>query len=154
MLIAPIIFCTVVIGIAHVGNLKAVGRIGVKALIYFEVVTTKPAVANPPTAKFLLNIIPVSTVSAFAENTPLQTLFFAALFGHVDRLSHLFFMIVGWIMRLAPLGALSAMAYIVGQYGISSLGSSGKLIAACYLAALLFILILAATARYFAGVNL
>jgi len=48
MLIAPIIFCTVVIGIAHVGNLKAVGRIGVKALIYFEVVTTKPAVANPP----------------------------------------------------------------------------------------------------------
>jgi aerobic C4-dicarboxylate transport protein len=40
MLIAPIIFCTVVIGIAHVGNLKSVGRIGVKALIYFEVVTT------------------------------------------------------------------------------------------------------------------
>ncbi|MDF2470888.1 MAG: glutamate/aspartate:proton symporter GltP [Rhodococcus erythropolis] len=40
MLIAPIIFCTVVIGIAHVGDLKAVGRIGVKALIYFEVVTT------------------------------------------------------------------------------------------------------------------
>ncbi|PBI97980.1 Aerobic C4-dicarboxylate transport protein [Rhodococcus erythropolis] len=63
-------------------------------------------------------------------------------------------MIVGWIMRLAPSGALSAMAYIVGQYGISSLGSSGRLIAACYLAALLFILILAATARYVAGVNL
>src|SRR6478609_3052397 len=40
MLIAPIIFCTVVLGIAHVGDLKAVGRIGVKALIYFEVVTT------------------------------------------------------------------------------------------------------------------
>ena len=40
MLIAPIIFCTVVIGIAHVGDLKAVGRIGVKALLYFEVVTT------------------------------------------------------------------------------------------------------------------
>src|SRR6476659_5479381 len=40
MLIAPIIFCTVVIGIAHVGDLKSVGRIGVKALIYFEAVTT------------------------------------------------------------------------------------------------------------------
>src|SRR6476659_3951294 len=40
MLIAPIIFCTVVIGIAHVGDLKSVGRIGVKALIYFEIVTT------------------------------------------------------------------------------------------------------------------
>src|SRR5580765_8465689 len=40
MCIAPIIFCTVVIGIAHVGDLKSVGRIGLKALIYFEVVTT------------------------------------------------------------------------------------------------------------------
>lgn len=40
MLIAPIIFCTVVLGIAHVGDLKSVGRIGVKALIYFEAVTT------------------------------------------------------------------------------------------------------------------
>ena len=40
MLIAPMIFCVVVTGIAHVGDLKSVGRIGVKALIYFEVVTT------------------------------------------------------------------------------------------------------------------
>ncbi len=206
MLIAPIIFCTVVIGIAHVGDLKAVGRIGVKALIYFEVVTTfallfgllignlmKPGagfnidpetLANgadavaaktgsgelPHTVEFLLNIIPVSIVSAFAENALLQVLFFAVLFGLalakagesgppivfelVDRLSHLFFTIIGWIMRLAPLGALGAMAYIVGQYGIASLGSYGKLIAACYLAAVLFILILAAIVRYFAGVNL
>ncbi|EQM30205.1 C4-dicarboxylate transporter DctA [Rhodococcus erythropolis] len=206
MLIAPIIFCTVVIGIAHVGDLKAVGRIGVKALIYFEAVTTfallfgllignlmKPGagfnidpetLANgadavaaktgsgelPHTVEFLLNIIPVSIVSAFAENALLQVLFFAVLFGLalakagesgppivfelVDRLSHLFFTIIGWIMRLAPLGALGAMAYIVGQYGIASLGSYGKLIAACYLAAVLFILILAAIVRYFAGVNL
>ncbi len=76
------------------------------------------------------------------------------MFELVDRLSHLFFTIIGWIMRLAPLGALGAMAYIVGQYGIASLGSYGKLIAACYLAAVLFILILAAIVRYFAGVNL
>jgi len=40
MIIAPIIFCTVVHGIASAGDLKRVGRIGVKALIYFEVVTT------------------------------------------------------------------------------------------------------------------
>src|SRR6516225_9333889 len=40
MLIAPIIFCTVVVGIANVGDLRKVGRIGVKALLYFEVVTT------------------------------------------------------------------------------------------------------------------
>src|SRR5450631_3076905 len=40
MVIAPIIFCTVVSGIAHIQDAKKVGRIGVKALVYFEVVST------------------------------------------------------------------------------------------------------------------
>lgn len=206
MLIAPIIFCTVVIGIAHVGDLKSVGRIGVKALIYFEVVTTfallfglvvgnviKPgagfnisadtlatgadAVAKktgdgelPHTVDFLLNIIPTSIVSAFADNVLLQVLFFAVLFGlalakfgehgppvifeFIEHLSSIFFTIIGWIMKLAPLGAFGAMAYIIGQYGISSLGSYAKLIAACYLAAAMFILILGAIASFLVGVNL
>jgi aerobic C4-dicarboxylate transport protein len=206
MLIAPIIFCTVVIGIAHVGDLKSVGRIGVKALIYFEVVTTfallfglvignivKPgagfnidpktlatgaeAVAKktgdgelPHTVEFLLNIIPTSVISAFAENMLLQVLFFAVLFGlalakfgeHgppvvfelIEHMSQLFFTIIGWIMRLAPLAAFGAMAYIIGQYGISSLGSYAKLIGACYAGAALFILVLAAIAWFLAGVNL
>jgi len=206
MLIAPIIFCTVVIGIAHVGDLKSVGRIGVKALIYFEVVTTfallfglvignlvKPgggfnidadtlatgadAVAAktgdselPHTVEFLLNIIPTSAISAFAENHLLQVLFFAVLFGlalakfgehgppvvfeMVDHLSTIFFTIIGWIMKLAPLAAFGAMAYIIGQYGISALGSYAKLIAACYLGAALFITVLAAIAWFLAGVNL
>jgi aerobic C4-dicarboxylate transport protein len=206
MLIAPIIFCTVVIGIAHVGDLKSVGRIGVKALIYFEVVTTfallfgllvgnvvKPgagfnidpqtlatgadAVAKktpggglPHTVDFLLNIIPTSIISAFAENQLLQVLFFAVLFGlalakfgeHgppvvfelIEHFSSLFFTIIGWIMKLAPLAAFGAMAYIIGQYGISSLGSYAKLIGACYLAAALFIVVLGAVAWFLAGVNL
>ncbi len=40
MLLAPIIFGTIVVGIAKMGNLREVGRVGVKALIYFEVVST------------------------------------------------------------------------------------------------------------------
>src|SRR6266545_8260176 len=40
MLIAPIIFCTVVHGIASMEDMKKVGRVGLKALIYFEVMTT------------------------------------------------------------------------------------------------------------------
>jgi len=206
MLIAPIIFCTVVLGIAHVGDLKSVGRIGIKALIYFEVVTTfalvfglvvgnvlKPgsgfdidpatlahgqeAIAEktaggelPHTVDFLLNVIPASVFSAFAENALLQVLFFAVLFGlalaklgergapvlleSIDHLSNAFFTIIGWVMRLAPIGAFGAMAFIVGQYGVATLSSYGKLIASCYLAAFLFILILAVVAKVFAGVNL
>jgi aerobic C4-dicarboxylate transport protein len=40
MVIAPIIFCTIVSGIAHIQDAKKVGRVGLKALVYFEVVST------------------------------------------------------------------------------------------------------------------
>src|SRR5271166_1189680 len=40
MAIAPIIFCTVVSGIAHINEAKSVGRVGVKALVYFELIST------------------------------------------------------------------------------------------------------------------
>src|SRR4051812_37488369 len=40
MMIAPVIFCTVVHGIASMGDLKKLGRVGVKTLLYFEVVST------------------------------------------------------------------------------------------------------------------
>src|SRR3954471_20264355 len=40
MLLAPIIFATVVLGMAKMGNITEVGRIGVRALIYFEVLST------------------------------------------------------------------------------------------------------------------
>jgi len=40
MVIAPIIFCTVVSGIAHIQDASKVGRVGIKALVYFEIVST------------------------------------------------------------------------------------------------------------------
>ncbi|HKM63166.1 MAG TPA: cation:dicarboxylase symporter family transporter, partial [Acidisphaera sp.] len=40
MMIAPVIFCTIVHGISSMGDLKKVGRVGVKALLYFEAVST------------------------------------------------------------------------------------------------------------------
>lgn len=40
MMIAPVIFCTIVSGIAGMQNIKKVGRVGIKAIIYFEIVTT------------------------------------------------------------------------------------------------------------------
>jgi aerobic C4-dicarboxylate transport protein len=52
MLVAPIIFCTVVHGIASVGEAKKVGRVAIKSLIYFEVVTTIALVLG----LFLVNV--------------------------------------------------------------------------------------------------
>jgi len=40
MMIGPVIFCTVAVGVARMNDLKSVGRVGVKALVYFEVVST------------------------------------------------------------------------------------------------------------------
>src|ERR1700749_331772 len=40
MVVAPIIFCTVVSGISHIQDARKVGRVGIKALVYFEIVST------------------------------------------------------------------------------------------------------------------
>lgn len=208
MLTAPIVFCVVVSGIAQVGDLKAVGRIGVKALVYFEVVTTlalalglvvgnlaepgagfhvnphtlatgASAVAKkshneqlPHTVDFLLGIIPDSMVGAFTGGQMLQVLFVAVFFGlalahlrstqpvatavlrGIGAINDIIFIMVGWLMRAAPLATFAAMAYIVGQYGIASLASFGKLIACCYGAALVFACLLAAILRVYVGVSL
>jgi aerobic C4-dicarboxylate transport protein len=55
MVIAPIIFCTVVSGIAHIQDARKVGRVGVKALVYFEVVSSFALVLG----MIMGNLIPV-----------------------------------------------------------------------------------------------
>ncbi|MCY7518254.1 cation:dicarboxylate symporter family transporter, partial [Bacillus safensis] len=72
----------------------------------------------------------------------LQVLFFSILFGvalaalgekgkgiieWLDKLSLVFFKIIGYIMRAAPLGAFGAMAYTIGHFGVSSMKQLGFL---------------------------
>ncbi|MGO4250118.1 cation:dicarboxylase symporter family transporter [Paenarthrobacter sp. RAF54_2] len=189
MIIAPLIFLVIVTGISAVGDVKSVGRVGVKALIYFtaatlfalafgllvanivqpgaglnidpaslsaEAVNAKTTTAPPKDAgQFLLGIIPTSVVGAFASNTLLQVLCFAVFFGAaivvvgrekckpvidlMETTLELFFKIMSWVMRVAPVGAFGAMAFIIGQYGLSSLSTYALLVAACYGSALVFI---------------
>jgi aerobic C4-dicarboxylate transport protein len=188
MLIAPIIFVTVVHGIASMRDLKKVGRVGVKALIYFEVLTTLALVIGlvvvnvlQPGAGmnvdvssldtkgvesyiakskeesaigFILDIIPSTFFSAFAEGNILQVLLIALLFAFalqslgergkpvltlVDQTGEVLFKMVGFIMRLAPIGAFGAMAFTIGKYGIDKLSSLAFLMFAFYLTCLIFI---------------
>jgi aerobic C4-dicarboxylate transport protein len=53
MLLAPVIFLTVVVGIARMGNLREVGRVGIKAIIYFEVLSTISLVIGVLTAQIV-----------------------------------------------------------------------------------------------------
>jgi aerobic C4-dicarboxylate transport protein len=201
MMIAPIIFCTVVSGIAGVTNVQKVGRVGGKALIYFEAVSTlalviglvvanvlKPG-AGFPTAgvdaakvaefagkakeqgivPFLMNVIPDTVVGAFAKGDILQVLLFAILFGFalmglgdkarlvrelIDQLSKAVFAVIGIIMRVAPLGALGAMAFTIGKYGPAALGNLLGLIATFYLTSALFVILVLGTIARFTGFSI
>jgi aerobic C4-dicarboxylate transport protein len=105
---------------------------------------------------YLLHIIPVSAIGAFAEGEVIQVLFFAVLFAFalsflgehgkpllhlIDIASHTLFGIVAIIMRVAPLGAFGAMAFTIGRYGIGTLVSLGQLMASVYVTCLVFIFV-------------
>ena len=108
MIIAPLIFATLVAGIAGAGHVKVVGRMGVRAIIYFEIVTTlalviglvavnltKPGVgvnlpmgqqseitAKPQTwDQILLHIVPESVIDAMARGDVLQIVIFSIVFA-------------------------------------------------------------------------
>ena len=188
MMIAPIIFCTVVVGIAGMEDMKKVGKTGGLALLYFEVVSTfaliiglvlvnlmqpgagmniDPATLDTKavaaytgpgkmasTTDFIMNVIPTAFVDAFAKGEILQVLLIAILFGFalhrfggrgtlvfdmIEKVSHVLFTIVGFIMKVAPIGAFGAMAFTIGKYGVGSLLSLGYLMGAFYLTCLIFI---------------
>ena len=106
-IIAPLLFATLVHGIAGSGDMKQMGRIGLKAILYFEVVTTlalflglgavnlvRPGEGVPiartaaeaplPAAQGgfrVENIFPTSIIDAMARNDALQIVIFAFLFG-------------------------------------------------------------------------
>ncbi|RQP26788.1 dicarboxylate/amino acid:cation symporter [Piscinibacter terrae] len=194
MMIAPIIFCTVVVGIAGMEDMKKVGKTGGLALLYFEVVSTVALIVGlvivnvvqpgsgmnidpksldtkgiaaytgpgkmQGTVDFLLNIIPTNFIDAFAKGEILQVLLLAVLFGFalhrfggrgtpvfdfIEKASHVLFTMVGYIMKLAPLGAFGAMAFTIGKYGVGSLLSLGKLMGSFYATCLIFIFVVLGT---------
>ncbi|WP_158867249.1 cation:dicarboxylate symporter family transporter [Leifsonia sp. AG29] len=107
MMIAPIIFCTIVVGVGSIAKAATVGKVGGLALVYFLVMSTvalaiglvvgnlihpgdgldmahstyKAAAESTSTSDFILGIIPTSFFSAFTEGSVLQVLFIALLVG-------------------------------------------------------------------------
>jgi aerobic C4-dicarboxylate transport protein len=82
VLIAPIIFCTVVHGIASMANMAKVGRVALKALVYFEVLTTVALIIGLVTVNIFrpgvgmnvdLSHVDASSVAAYLEQTHKQT---------------------------------------------------------------------------------
>jgi aerobic C4-dicarboxylate transport protein len=99
-------------------------------------------------------MIPSSVVDALAKNDILQILVFATMMGialsrmgrrakpvvdFLEAFSNSMFLIVGMIMRVAPIAAFGAIAFTVGKYGLASLMSLGQLMACMYLTCFAFV---------------
>ncbi len=155
MLIGPLVFSTLVVGIAHMGDAASVGRVFGKALGWFITASLvslvlglvmanvlQPGVnlglplpdigasANLATSKFTLkdfigHLVPKSFAEAMAHNEILQIVVFSMFFGValaslgeraktlvavIDELAHAMLKITGYVMKLAPLAVMAAMA--------------------------------------------
>src|SRR5262249_473940 len=109
VIIAPLLFGTLVVGIAGHADIRKVGRMGVKAIVYFEIVSTiaifiglaainisragvgvhlppsadvsVPTIAPHSASDLILNIFPESLAKSVAEGQVLQVVVFSVLFG-------------------------------------------------------------------------
>lgn len=200
MVIAPLIFSSIVIGIAGMQDTKKVGKIGLTSIIYFEIMTTIALIiglvfvnwiqpgtgmnADPASLDvssvshyiseskephsfmdFIIGIIPGNVIAAVASDNMLQVLVFAVLFGigmtkigqkasepvlHVlQSFLKVLFSIIKMIMYLAPIGAMGAMGFTIGKFGIQALSKLGMLMLSFYLTCFIFVIIVIGAVLYF-----
>lgn len=196
MIIAPLVFSTLVVGIAKLGDVKAVGRIGGKTLLWFMCASflslllglvimnglnlgsdlnlpVPPAGASTGidastlTAKgFIVHIFPRSIFESLANNEILQIVVFSVFFGiatasigekgkivirALDAVSLIILRVTGYVMYLAPVAAMAAIASIMAIKGPELLVTYGKFILSFYLTILGLWLILLLIASFFIG---
>ena len=190
-LVGPIIFLTIISGIVGLESLKEVGSIGLKAFIYFEVVSTfalaigilfgnllKPghgmhlnvesldvsavssftANASSQTGSvwgILKSAIPTDPITPFLHGNTLQVLVMAlviaigiAAFGEkykeailapLEKVQNFFFKILTILMWLSPIASFSAMAFLIGKFGIASLIGMASLLGVMLISVLAFL---------------
>ncbi|WP_041666429.1 cation:dicarboxylate symporter family transporter [Sulfurospirillum deleyianum] len=189
-LVGPIIFLTIISGIVGLESLKEVGSIGLKAFIYFEVVSTfalaigvlfgnlmgpgrgmnlsveslDASSVESFTHKtqeagsvwsILKGAIPHDPISPFIHGNTLQVLVMAltiavliAAFGNqykeailkpLEKAQEFFFKILMVVMWLSPIASFSAMAFLIGKFGIASLVGMASLLGVMFLSVVAFL---------------
>jgi len=190
LIIPPVIFLTIVTGIAGMGGLKTLGAVAFKALFYFLVVSTLALIVGMAAANliqpgagmnidphalhsdaikdyatkahdmtvmgFVTSLIPDSIAGAFVDGNILQVLLVSILFGIgfslagergrpalalFESLTAGVFRVVDILMRLAPIGALGAMAFTIGKFGVGAVVNLAGLVGTFYLTSALFVLV-------------
>ncbi|WP_144210298.1 dicarboxylate/amino acid:cation symporter [Shewanella donghaensis] len=180
MLVAPLVFCAIVVSITSLGSQANLKRLSFKTLGMFmftgtmasfiglaigssfdmggtlELATTEVRDRDiPGFAQVLLNMIPVNPFASLAEGKVLQIIVFAALVGiainavgekaaplknTIEAGAEVMFELTRMVLKLTPIGVFGLMAWVVGEYGLSTLLPLGKFIVAIYVAALIHII--------------
>lgn len=126
MLIAPIIFCTVVHGIAAMGNMAKVGRVALKALLYFEAITTLALIV----ALVAVNITQPG-VGMNVDASTLDTVAVGKITAQTDHVG-----IVSFLLNIIPSTLIGSFAEgnvlqvlfisVIAGFSLSAMGSAGK----------------------------
>lgn len=119
--------------------------------------------------EYLLDLIPKTFFAPFAEGSLLQVLVIAIITGFaitrmgtagekaakaLDDLSHVFFSIIGVVVKLAPIGAFGAMGFTIGKYGLAALIKLGALVATFYATSLIFVIVVLGAVAALAGFSI
>jgi len=130
MLIAPIIFLTIVLGIASMGDIKKVGRVGGKALLYFEIVTTFALVIGvvvadllKPGEGFIHKTLDVSKIADYQKQ--------AAEMNWVDFFTHIIPKNIFDAFAKGDILQILFFAVLFG-YGLTHMGKAGESLIATF----------------------
>ncbi|ASK68285.1 MULTISPECIES: dicarboxylate/amino acid:cation symporter [Shewanella] len=194
MLVAPLVFCAIVVSITSLGSQTNLKRLSLKTLGMFmltgtvasliglavgslidmggtmQLATTEVRERNiPGFAQVLLDMIPVNPFASLADGKVLQIIVFAALVGiainkvgekaeplkrTIESGAEVMFQLTRMVLKLTPIGVFGLMAWVVGEYGLSTLLPLGKFIAAIYIAALIhMIFVYGGLVKFAAGLS-
>jgi aerobic C4-dicarboxylate transport protein len=126
MVIAPVIFLTIVLGVAHTGDLTRVGRVGLKALVYFEVVTTFALAIGLLVMNLVrpgqgIDVRHVAAADVSRYTTPGQELRFVDFVTHIVPTSVVGAFAQGEILQIVFFSILFGVA-------LASLGEAGRVV--------------------------
>jgi Na+/H+-dicarboxylate symporter len=181
LIVVPLILATIITGVSSVGDIRKIGKLGIRTIVYFIVTTTiaviiglvvanvinpgkgislgnvesitKPDSVSP--FQMVVNMVPVNPIEALANGNILQIIIFAILFGAAlslagdkgtpvanffNSLTEIMFKLSNMIIKLAPYGVFSLIAWTSGKYGLDLLLPMGKIILAVLIACVIHIL--------------
>ena len=181
MLIIPLIFSSLIVGMTSLNDSKQLGRIGLKTLAIYLITTafavcigllvstilqpgagmmidmgqSVTAKQAPPFIDTLVSIVPKNPIGALSSGHVLQVICFAIFLGIAinitgekadpfkklcESIAEIMYTLTSIVMEFAPYGVFALMAYVVGQYGASTLLPLLKVILAVYIGAIIHVI--------------